>query len=55
MMVALRTCLRIERGPVLILSRRAQSSSLRTIRALLLFAIPVPLPFENCAAFAGSG
>ena len=31
-----------------------RSSSPRMICILLLFAIPVLLPFENCAAFAGS-
>ena len=55
MMAALCTHLQIEWGSVLILSRSSQSCSLRTIRVLLLFAIPILLPFENCAAFAGSG
>ena len=55
MMVALCTCLRIEWGSVLILSRRSRSCSLRTLRVQLLFAILVLLPYENRTAFAGSG
>ena len=47
MMVALRTCLRIECGSDLILSRRFRSSSLRTILVLLLFAIAVLLPLKT--------
>ena len=47
MMVVLCTCLRIEWGSVLILSRRSRSYSLMTIRVLLLFAIQVLLPFRK--------
>ena len=50
--VALRTCLGIEWGSILILSRRARSSPPETICVLLLFAIPVPLPQKNYAALA---